>query len=92
MKKLILVLVLFMAFAATSFAQNTGSPHVRQHVKLQAYYSYETRVKANKAFSVWSAKNALKDAKAKAKVQRKRDRVTAKRERIYVRIEELKNN
>lgn len=65
-KKLIIFLASLFVFLTLSLiaeAQNTGSPHVRQHVKLQAYYSYETR-----------------------------ERVATKRERIYVRIEELKNN
>lgn len=91
MKKTLILLTLFFGLVAGAAAQNSGSPHVRTHTRLQVLLSYETRIKENKAFTRQSARTALKSAKEAAKARRKRQKAAARRERIYTKIDNLKN-
>lgn len=59
--------------------------------RLQKAYSYEASKKSNTAFSVGRAKESLAAAKAKQKEAKKAERVKAQRDKIYAKIEKLKN-
>jgi type IV secretory pathway VirB6-like protein len=92
MRKLILVLGFLTAAAFAADAQNLANPNVRKHTKLQNSLSFDAVMDRNTGFTVESAKTALASEKEKAKAQKKTERENKKRDAIYARIEELKNN
>lgn len=89
MKALILTIYLFTVTLSAA-AQNTASPAVRDHVKLQNEASFENRKKANVGFTVKSAKTALASEKKKIKAAKRRGRINKKRDGIYSQIQKLK--
>lgn len=91
MKKSLIFLSALLVFLTLSLTSEAQTAAVRYHTKLQQEYSYENRMKTNSAFSMGNARKALRDAKASAKEDRKKERAKAKRDRVYARIEEIKN-
>lgn len=80
---IITVFILLIIFQIPAYAQKSAKQY---HIKLQKEYSYETRLKANKSFTLASAKDNLRTAKKKARNDRKQAnklaKVRAKREQI----------
>jgi hypothetical protein len=69
-----LSMILIMILSNTAEAQTAK----RYHAKLQKEYSFETRLKANKAFTLASAKDNLKTAKKNARKENKKNQRLAK--------------
>lgn len=90
MKKLIIFLATLFVFLTLSIIAE-GQTAVRYHTKLQKEASFENRMKTNSGFSIRNARKALRDVKASAREDRKKERAKAKRDRVYARIEEIKN-
>lgn len=87
MKKL-LILLAFFALSFTAEAQKSAKEY---HEKLQLFYSFESVMKRNEAFTLKAAKRALKVAKKKARKARRDARRKEKRDAIYTEIEKLKD-
>ena len=60
--------------------------------RLQKEYSYENRIRSNRAFTRSSAKESLKELNIKIKENKKREREKEKTQRVFKKIDDLKNN
>lgn len=80
---IVMACMLLIIFAPFANAQKSAKQY---HAKLQKEYSFENRMKNNKAFTISSAKDNLKMAKKNARKERSKDRkiakIRAKREQI----------
>lgn len=86
MKKLIIITILFAGLSGCGSLDNMA-----KYRKLQKSAEYDARIKFNDAFTVISAKRALKQLKLQNKAKAKREREAAKRDAIYAQIKKLKD-
>jgi hypothetical protein len=77
---IIIALLIIMLIPHSGFSQSD----VKHHAKLQREYNYESRIKANKAFTLASAKDNLKISKAN-------NRKNARHKKHLARIIEIQN-
>ena len=84
----ILICMLIITFTNQAKAQRSQA---YDHAKLQREYSYEARYKANQAFTMSQAKQALKQAKNKQKQAQSHNRTYARIEAIRTKTASLKS-
>ena len=87
--RIIVGLVLMILIMASSCKSLTG---LETHQKLQNKNNYEQAMKRNKAFTIESSKETLKEAKADQKEEKKRKKLIAKRNRILAKVKELEEH